>query len=63
VVAWVLTLPGAAIIGGAAYGLTTIFGNDALGVVLVTLMVISLVAAAFGSRLRRGPALTAAAEA
>jgi PiT family inorganic phosphate transporter len=61
-VAWVLTLPCAAIIGGAAYALTTVFGSDALGVVLVTLLVVGLLAAAFGARLRRGPALTAAME-
>jgi len=59
-VAWVLTLPCAAVIGGAAYGLTSIFGSDAVGVVLVAIMVIALLVAAFGSRLRRGPALTAA---
>ena len=59
--AWVLTLPCAAVIGGAAYALSSLFGNDALGVILVLLLVIGLVAAAFGSRLRRGPALTAEA--
>jgi PiT family inorganic phosphate transporter len=58
--AWVLTLPCSAAIGGAAYGLSSIFGDGALGVVVVLLLVIGLVAAAFGSRLRRGPALTAA---
>ncbi|HEV7752087.1 MAG TPA: inorganic phosphate transporter [Baekduia sp.] len=63
VIAWVLTLPCSAVIGGAAYGLSSLFGNDALGVVIVLLMVIGLIAAAFGSRVRRGPAITAAAEA
>ncbi|HWH92275.1 MAG TPA: inorganic phosphate transporter [Baekduia sp.] len=61
VLAWVLTLPCAAVIGGAAYGLSSIFGHDSLGVILVTLLVSGLLAAAFGSRLRRGPALTAPA--
>jgi PiT family inorganic phosphate transporter len=56
--AWVLTLPCSAVIGGLAYGLSTIFGSDALGVILVTLLVVGLVAAAFGTRVRRGPALT-----
>jgi PiT family inorganic phosphate transporter len=60
VTAWVLTLPCAAIIGGVAYGLTDLFGNGALGVIIVLLCVIGLLAAAFSSRLRRGPALTAA---
>jgi PiT family inorganic phosphate transporter len=63
VIAWVLTLPCAAVIGGAAYGLSSLFGDDALGVIIVLLMVIGLIAAAFGSRVRRGPAITAAAEA
>ncbi|HMJ32865.1 MAG TPA: inorganic phosphate transporter [Baekduia sp.] len=61
--AWVLTLPCSAVIGGAAYGLSAIFGDESLGVIVVLLLVIGLIAAAFGSRLRRGPALTAAAEA
>jgi PiT family inorganic phosphate transporter len=60
VLAWVLTLPCSAIIGGLAYGLTEIFGNEAVGVILVSLMVIGLLAAAFGSRVRRGPAITGA---
>jgi PiT family inorganic phosphate transporter len=37
-----------------------VFGNDSLGVIVVLLLVVGLIAAAFGSRLRRGPALTAA---
>jgi PiT family inorganic phosphate transporter len=60
VIAWVLTLPAAALIGGVAYGATSIFGDGAVGVVLVSVLVIALIVAAFGSRLRRGPALTAA---
>jgi inorganic phosphate transporter, PiT family len=61
--AWVLTLPCAAVIGGAAYALSSVFGDSSLGVILVLLLVIGLIAAAFGSRVRRGPAITAAAEA
>jgi PiT family inorganic phosphate transporter len=60
--AWVLTLPCAAVIGGIAYGVASAFGDDALGVIVVALMVIGLIAAAFGTRVRRGPALTAATE-
>src|SRR3954467_6626124 len=62
-VAWVLTLPCSAVIGGAAYGVCSLFGNQAVGVVLVALLVIGLLLAAFGTRIRRGPALTASAEA
>ena len=52
VVAWILTLPMAAAIGGAAYGLTRIFGTGALGPVLVSIMVIGLIVAVFGRRAR-----------
>ncbi len=54
VVAWLLTLPAAAAIGALTYGLTRIFGTGALGPVLVTLMAISLIAAAFARRAQRG---------
>jgi len=58
VTAWLLTLPAAAAIGalayGLTYGLTEIFGSGALGPVLVSLMSLSLVAAAFTRRWRRG---------
>jgi PiT family inorganic phosphate transporter len=60
--AWALTLPCSAFIGGVAYGLCSLLGSGAFGVVVVSLLVIGLLVAAFGSRLRRGPALTAAAE-
>jgi inorganic phosphate transporter, PiT family len=53
-VAWLLTLPAAAAIGAAVYGFTAIFGSGALGPVLVTLMSLSLIAAAFARRLRGG---------
>ncbi len=54
VFAWLLTLPAAAAIGAATYGITAIFGSGALGPVLVTLMALSLVAAAFARRSRQG---------
>jgi inorganic phosphate transporter, PiT family len=54
VVAWLLTLPAAAGIGALAYGLTRIFGTGALGPVLVSLMSLSLIAAAFARRAQRG---------
>ena len=57
VTAWLLTLPAAGAIGALAYGLTAIFGSGALGPVLVTLMSISLIAAAFARRWRRGAPL------
>jgi inorganic phosphate transporter, PiT family len=54
VAAWLLTLPAAAAIGAATYGLTRIFGEGALGPVLVTLMALSLVATAFARRAQEG---------
>jgi inorganic phosphate transporter, PiT family len=54
ILAWVLTLPCAAIIGGLAYAVTHVFGNDAVGVIVVLVSVAGLLAAAFGQRLRRG---------
>jgi PiT family inorganic phosphate transporter len=54
VTAWLLTLPAAAAIGAAAYGVTAIFGNGALGPVLVTLMSLSLITAVFTRRSREG---------
>jgi PiT family inorganic phosphate transporter len=60
VVAWLLTLPAAALIGALTYGFTRIFGTGALGPVLVTLMALSLVVAAFARRAQRGAPVTAA---
>jgi PiT family inorganic phosphate transporter len=61
VVAWVLTLPASAIVGALIYGLCTLFGDGALGPLLISVALLALMAAIFGQRLRRGPALTAAA--
>jgi PiT family inorganic phosphate transporter len=54
VFAWLLTLPAAAAIGAAAYALTRVFGTGALGPVVVTLMALSLVVAAFARRSQQG---------
>jgi PiT family inorganic phosphate transporter len=54
VFAWLLTLPAAAAIGAAVYGLTRIFGTGALGPVLVTLLAVGLVIAAFARRSQQG---------
>ena len=44
--------PAAGAIGALVYGVTRIFGTGALGPVVVSVMVIGLVAAIFGRRLR-----------
>jgi PiT family inorganic phosphate transporter len=54
VVAWLLTLPAAAAIGAAVYGLTHVFGSGALGPVLVTLMSLGLIVAIFARRAQQG---------
>jgi PiT family inorganic phosphate transporter len=60
-VAWVLTIPMAGLIGGAAYGLTRVFGTGALGPVVVSIMCLALIAAVFGRRLQRGSVISAEA--
>jgi PiT family inorganic phosphate transporter len=50
VVAWILTLPAAGAIGAIGYGLTRVFGEGAVGPVIVSVLVIALIVAAFGRR-------------
>ncbi len=54
VVAWVVTLPAAAAIGALAYGFTSIFGDNAIGPVLVSVMAIALALSLLSNRIRRG---------
>jgi PiT family inorganic phosphate transporter len=58
VVAWILTLPAAAAVGAITYGVSTLFGDGALGPLLISVGLIALIGLIFGQRLRRGPALT-----
>ena len=60
VMAWILTLPAAAAIGGATYGFTRIFGTGATGPVVVSVLILVAMAAAFATRVRRGSVITAA---
>ncbi len=50
--AWLLTFPSAAAIGALTYGVTTIFGDGALGPLLIFLAGATAVALAFARRLR-----------
>ena len=59
VAAWVMTLPAAATVGAATYGLTRVFGEGALGPLVVSISLLSLLAAIFGRRLSQGRSLTA----
>jgi inorganic phosphate transporter, PiT family len=49
-IAWLLTLPAAAAIGAAAYGVARIFGTGALGPLLVAVIALALILAALPRR-------------
>ena len=59
-IAWVLTLPAAALIGGATYALTRLFGTGAAGPLLVSVLILGVAAAVFARRLQQGSPITAA---
>ena len=50
-VAWVLTLPAAAIVGGVTYGVTRLFGGGAAGPVVVSAVLLALLGWVFARRL------------
>jgi PiT family inorganic phosphate transporter len=58
VVAWLLTIPAAGAIGGAMYGVTRVFGTGALGPVVVSVAILTLIAVVAGRRIRRGTGVT-----
>jgi PiT family inorganic phosphate transporter len=61
VLAWILTLPMAAVIGAATFGVTRIFGTGAVGPIVVSVLIVAGAAALFTRRARTGP-LGASAE-
>jgi inorganic phosphate transporter, PiT family len=58
-IAWVLTLPAAALIGAVAYGFSSIFGAGALGPLVVSISILAVVLAFLARRVSRGQVLTA----
>ena len=60
VVAWILTLPAAAAIGGATYGVTRLFGTGAAGPVIVAAVFVVAMAVVFARRVQQGSVITAA---
>ncbi|HEX6602212.1 MAG TPA: anion permease [Solirubrobacterales bacterium] len=58
--AWLLTLPAAAAIGGLTYGVTRIFGSGAVGPIVVTAIALGMIAVAFSRRARQGAPVEAA---
>jgi PiT family inorganic phosphate transporter len=61
VIAWVLTLPAAALVGGLTYGVTRIFGTGATGPVIVTVVLLLALIWALAQRFAGGETLTAEA--
>jgi len=60
IVAWVLTIPAAALIGAATYGITRIFGTGAVGPLVVSIAAIAVIALVFARRLQQGSVISAA---
>jgi inorganic phosphate transporter, PiT family len=58
-VAWVLTLPAAAAVGGLTYAVVALFGAHKAGPIVVSLLLLSLLTAAFVRRVAGGRTLTA----
>jgi PiT family inorganic phosphate transporter len=58
-IAWVLTLPMAAIIGAAVWEVTRIFGTGAAGPVVVSVLLLAGLLVIFGRRLQQGSPVTA----
>jgi inorganic phosphate transporter, PiT family len=61
VVAWVLTLPGAAAVGGLTYAVVSLFGARKAGPIIVALLLLALLTVAFARRIAAGRTLTAEA--
>jgi inorganic phosphate transporter, PiT family len=59
VIAWVLTLPGAAAVGGLTYGVVALFGAHKAGPLVVACLLLALLTVAFTRRIATGETLTA----
>jgi len=59
VVAWVLTLPAAAVVGAVTYAVTRLFGDGAAGPVVVSAVLLAALGWVFGRRVAGGRTLTA----
>jgi PiT family inorganic phosphate transporter len=55
VTAWLLTLPAAAAIGAAAYGVCSLFGNGAAGPIVIVVLGLAALGATFSRRMRHEP--------
>jgi PiT family inorganic phosphate transporter len=61
VVAWVLTLPAAAAVGGLTYAVVSLFGAHKAGPIIVAVLLLALLTVAFVRRIASGRTLTAEA--
>ena len=59
VIAWVLTLPAAAAVGGLTYAVVALLGTEAVGPIIVSAALLVALALALGKRLVAGRTLTA----
>jgi PiT family inorganic phosphate transporter len=62
VTAWILTLPAAAAIGALCFGVTAIFGDGAIGPIIISVIAIVLIAIAFVRRSRQTEVVDVQAE-
>jgi PiT family inorganic phosphate transporter len=58
-IAWVLTLPAAALGGAAVWGLASIFGTGATGPVIVSVLLLGAILLVFARRIQQGSPITA----
>jgi PiT family inorganic phosphate transporter len=61
VMAWVLTIPAAAVFGGVTYGVTQLFGSGAAGPLVVSVALVLVTAGLLARRLQQGSPITAEA--
>jgi PiT family inorganic phosphate transporter len=59
IVAWILTIPAAGVMGAVTYGVTRIFGTGALGPVLVSVALVVVTLGVFARRFQQGSPITA----
>jgi hypothetical protein len=59
VIAWVLTLPAAAAVGGLTYAVVALLGSESAGPIVVSAALLVALATALGRRLVAGRTLTA----
>ncbi len=62
VAAWIITLPASAAIGALTYGVTSLFGDGAVGPIVVSALILAAAVLLLIRRAQQGPPTSAAAE-